>query len=142
MTDRTRTLTAAAAGALCGAGWFASIQPAGDLPCQESGLGCALFSLFVLLPALVVVWGLVGWGLLRLARFSAAGRTAALGTAGGVLLVVISSFGLRFVQFQLPEWSGIFVVAVGTACGYALASAVTAGYGGRRDGAEHRGQDG
>ncbi|MFD4644559.1 hypothetical protein ACFWN2_45140 [Lentzea sp. NPDC058436] len=142
MTDRTRTLTAAVVGALCGAGWFLSIEPAGDLPCTESGLGCALFSLFVLLPALVVVWGVVGWGLLRLVKFSAAGRTAALGTAGGVLLVILSSFALRFVQVQLPESSGIFVLAAGTACGYALASVVTAGYGGRRDGAEHRGQDG
>ncbi|WP_394614098.1 hypothetical protein JNUCC0626_30025 [Lentzea sp. JNUCC 0626] len=125
MTSRFRELTAAAAGALCGAGWFASVEPAGDLPCSESSLGCALFALFILLPGLVVVWGLVGWGLLRLARFPSAGRTAALGTAGAVLLVIASSFGLRFVQVQLPEWSGILVVAIGTACGYALASIVT-----------------
>lgn len=137
-----RQAWAAGAGAVCGAGWFASIEPAGDLPCPESGLGCALFALFVLLPSLVVVWGVVGWGLLRLLRFHAAGRTAALGTAGAVLLLVLSTFSLRFVRIQLPEWSGIAVVAIGTACAYALASVVTAGYGGPRDGAEHRGQDG
>ncbi|SEP88960.1 hypothetical protein [Lentzea albida] len=137
-----RQAWAAGAGALCGAGWFASVEPATDLTCPESGIGCAVLALFVLLPALIVVWGVVGWGLLRLVRFPVAGRTAALGTAGAVLLVIISSFSLRFVQVQLPEWSGILVVAAGTACGYALASVVTAGYRGRRDGAEHRGQDG
>ncbi|GLY51964.1 hypothetical protein [Lentzea sp. NBRC 102530] len=117
--------TAAAAGALCGAGWFASIEPAGDLTCPESGIGCALLVLFILIPALVVLWGLAGWGLLRLVRFGSAGRTAALGTAGAVLLVVLISFGLRFVRFPLPEWSGSLVVAFGTSCGYALASVVT-----------------
>ncbi|MGI5503228.1 hypothetical protein [Lentzea sp. CA-135723] len=125
MIDRFRVWVAAAAGALCGAGWFASVEPAGNLPCSESGIGCALFALFIVLPALVVVWGLVGWGLLRLVRFAGAGRTAALGTAGAVLLVILSSFGLRFVQVQLPEWSGSLVVAFGTACGYALAAVVT-----------------
>ncbi|MFD4673180.1 hypothetical protein ACFWNN_25895 [Lentzea sp. NPDC058450] len=125
MTSRFRELTAAAAGALCGAGWFASVEPVGNLPCSESGIGCALFALFVVLPGLVVVWGLVGWGLLRLVRFAAAGRTAALGTASAVLLVILSSLALRFVQVQLPEWSGSLVVAFGTACGYAVASVVT-----------------
>jgi hypothetical protein len=137
-----RTATAALTGALCGTGWFASIEPAGNLPCRESGLGCALFALLVLLPALVVVWGLVGWGLLRLARFSPAWPTAVAGTAGAVLLLLISSFSLRFVQVQLPEESGILVVALAGAGGYALAARVTAGYGGRRDRTEHRGQDG
>jgi hypothetical protein len=142
MIGRMRTATAALTGALCGAGWFLSIEPAANLPCQGSGLGCALFALVILLPALVIVWGLVGWGLLRLGRFSPAWPTAVVGTAGAVVLLFISSFSLRFVRVQLPEDSGIFVVAIATAGGYALAAVVTAGYGGRRDRTEHRGQDG
>lgn len=142
MICRMRMATAALTGAVCGAGWFASIEPAGNLPCRESGLGCALFALLILLPALVVVWGLVGWGLLRLGRFSPAWPTAVAGTAGAVVLLLVSSFSLRFLQVQLPEESGIVMVAIAGAGGYALAAVVTAGYGGRRDRTEHRGQDG
>ncbi|MGW6935028.1 hypothetical protein ACWGE0_33545 [Lentzea sp. NPDC054927] len=137
-----RAVTAALTGAVCGAGWFASIEPAGNLPCRESGLGCALFAVLILIPALVVVWGLVGWGLLRLGRFSPAWPTAVAGTAAAVALLLLSSFLLRFMQVQLPEESGIVVVALAGAGGYALAAKVTAGYGGRRDRTEHRGQDG
>lgn len=142
MICRMRMATAALTGAVCGAGWFASIEPAGNLPCRESGLGCALFALLILLPALVVVWGFVGWGLLRLGRFSPAWPTAVAGTAGAVVLLLVSSFSLRFLQVQLPEESGIVMVAIAGAGGYALAAVVTAGYGGRRDRTEHRGQDG
>lgn len=119
-----------------------SIEPVGDLPCRGSGLGCAFFAVLIVLPVLVVVWALVGWGLLRLARFSPAWPTAVAGMASAIALLLVSSFSLRFVQVQLPEESGILVVALAAAGGYALAAKVTAGYGGRRDRTEHRGQDG
>ncbi|SEQ23458.1 hypothetical protein SAMN05216188_102498 [Lentzea xinjiangensis] len=142
MIGRTGPGLAALTGAVCGAGWFLSLEPAGDLPCTGSGLGCALLSLLVVVPALVVVWALVGWGLLRLARFARAGLTAVAGTAGAVALLFISTFALRFVRVQLPEDSGVVVLALAGAGGYALAAVLGAGYGGRRDGTEHRGQDG
>ena len=85
---------------------------------------------------------MVGWGLLRLARFSPAWPTAAAGTAGAVVLLLISIFALRFVRVALPEDAGVFLVASAAAAGYALAAEVTARYGGRRDRTEHSGQDG
>jgi hypothetical protein len=142
MIGRMRAVTAGLVGALCGAGWFASLQPSGEFLCRDSGLECVVGLILLVVPALVIVWGVVGWGLLRLARFSPAWPTAAAGTAGAVVLLLISTFGLRFVRVQLPEDAGIFVVAIAAAGGYALAAAVTAGYGGRRDRTEHSGQDG
>lgn len=142
MIGHMRAVTAALVGALCGAGWFASLQPSGDLLCRGSGLECLFWLIMAVIPALVLVWGLVGWALLRLARFSPAWPTAAVGMVGAVALLVISSFSLRFVQVQLPADSGIFVVAIAAAGGYALAAAVTARYRGRRDRTEHRGEDG
>jgi hypothetical protein len=65
-----------------------------------------------------------------------------VGTIGAMVLLVVFSFVARFVQVRLPEDSWIFVVGIAAAGGYALAAAVTAGYGGRRDRTEHSGQDG
>lgn len=146
MIGRMRTAAAALVGALCGAGWFWSLEPSSELVCHldgpDSGLAC-IFPLFLLvMPALVIVWAVVGWGLLRLVRYSPAWPTAGGGTAGAALLLLISVFILQFVRLQLPEDSGIFVAALAGAAGYALAAEVTARYGGRRDRAEHRGQDG
>lgn len=142
MIDGMRAVTAAVVGALCGAGWFASLEPSGEFLCRDSGLECVVGLILLVVPALVIVWGVVGWGLLRLARLSPAWLTAVAGTAGAVVLLLISSFGLRFLQLRLPEDGGIFVVALAAAGGYALASVATARYGVRRDGTEHRGQDG
>ncbi|MEU0884977.1 hypothetical protein ABZ345_40830 [Lentzea sp. NPDC005914] len=137
-----RAATAALVGAVCGAGWFWSLEPSSAYLCRDSGWTCVISLVLLIVPALVVVWGLVGWGLLRLARFSPAWPTAVSGTAGAVLLLFISTFALRFVQVQLPEDAGTFLVASAAAGGYALAATLTAGYGGRRDRAEHSGQDG
>jgi purine-cytosine permease-like protein len=137
-----RAAIAAVAGALCGAGWFASLEPSAQLACRDSDLECLVPLLFLIVPGLVVVWALVGWGLLRVARFSPAWPTAAAGAVASVVLLLICVFSLRFVQVQLPSDSGIFVTAFAAAGGYALAAAVTAGYGGRRDRTEHSGQDG
>lgn len=54
--------------------------------------------------------------------------------AGGLTVV-----GMRF---RTPEGIGVLIVTISAAAGYALAAVATAGYRGRRDGAEHRGQDG
>jgi hypothetical protein len=142
MIGHMRAVTAALVGALCGAGWFGSIQPSGEFLCRDSGLECVLGLFLLVIPALVIVWGLVGWGLLRLARISPAWPTALVGTAGAVVLLFVSTFVLRFLQMQLPQDSGIFVIAFAAAGGYALAAVVTAGYRGRRDRTEHSGQDG
>ena len=142
MIDRMRVVTAALVGALCGAGWFASIQPLGDVACKGSGLGCALFVVMIGIPALVVVWLLVGWGVLAVARFSGALLTAAAGTAGAVVLMFLSGYVSSALGLKITSEGGIFVVAAAAAGGYALAAAVTAGYGVPRDRTEHRGQDG
>jgi hypothetical protein len=142
MIGRMRAAVAAVVGALCGAGWFASLEPSAEVLCRDSGLECAAGLILLVIPVLVIVWGLVGWGLLRLARFSPAWPTAVVGMAAAVVLLLISSFSLRFVRVQLPENGAIFIVAIAAAGGYALAAVVTARYGGRRDRTEHRGQDG
>ena len=142
MICRMRTATAALVGALCGAGWFASLQPSSEFLCRDSGWTCVISLVLLVVPALVVVWGVVGWGLLRMARYSPAWPTALAGTAGAVLLLMISTFALRFVRVQLPEDAGIFLVTIAAAGGYALAAVVTGGYRGRRDRTEHSGQDG
>ncbi|GAB2873438.1 hypothetical protein [Lentzea nigeriaca] len=137
-----RAAIAAVAGALCGAGWFVSLEPSAQLACRDSDLGCLVPLIFLIVPALVVVWALVGWGLLRVARFSPAWPTAAAGAVASMVLLLICVFSLKFVRVQLPSESGIFVTALAAAGGYALAAVLTARYGVRRDGTEHRGQDG
>ena len=133
MIDRMRAAIAAVAGALCGAGWFVSLEPSAQLACRNSDLECLVPLIFLIVPGLVIAWGLVAWGLLRLARFSPAWPTAAAGAVASVVLLLVSAFSLRFVQVQLPSDSGIFVAAFAAAGGYALAAVVTAGRGGRRD---------
>jgi hypothetical protein len=142
MIDGMRAATAALVGALCGAGWFGSLEPSNEFLCRDSGLECVLGLFLLVIPALVIIWGAVGWGLLRLARISPAWPTALVGTAGAVVLLFVSTFALRFLQVRLPEDGGVFVVAFAAAGGYALAAVVTAGYRGRRDRTEHSGQDG
>ena len=142
MIGRMRAAAAALVGALCGAGWFLSLEPAALVLCPDSGLQCATEFMLPAVPVLVLIWALAGWGLLRLARFSPAWPAAVVGMAGAVVLLVITSFSLRFAQVQLPEGSGVLLVAITAAGGYALAAVVTAGYGGRRDRTEHHGQDG
>lgn len=137
-----RAAIAAVAGALCGAGWFVSLEPSAQLACRNSDLECLIPLIFLIVPGLVVFWALVAWGLLRLARFSPAWPAAAAGAVASVVVLLVSVFSLRFVQIELPPESGVFVVALAAAGGYALAAVVTAGYGGRRDRTEHSGQDG
>lgn len=134
-----RAAIAAVAGALCGAGWFVSLEPSAQLACRDSDLECLIPLIFLIVPGLVVVWALVAWGLLRLARFSPAWPTAAAGAVASVVLLLVSVFGLRFVQVQLPADSGVFVVALAAAAGYALAAVVTVRH---RAGAEHGGPSG
>jgi hypothetical protein len=69
---------------------------------------------------------------------------------GCALLVIVvgipALFGggylLKALDVKIPSQSGIFVVALAAAAGYALAAVLTGRYGGWRDGAEHHGQDG
>ena len=138
MISHVKTATAAVVGALCGAGCFASLEPSAQFLCRGRGITCALPLVFLLVPGLMILWAVVGWGLLRLARFSPAWPTAGAGTAGAAALLAVSAF----VRVQLPADSAIFVVAIAAAGAYALAAEVTARYGGRRDRTEHRGQDG
>ncbi|KJK42486.1 hypothetical protein UK23_37035 [Lentzea aerocolonigenes] len=142
MIVRMRAATAAMVGALCGAGWFWSLEPSSQFLCRDSGWTCVISLVLLIVPALVVVWGLVGWGLLRLVRYSPAWPTAVAGTAAAVVLLMIGIFALRFVRVELPEDAGTFLVASAAAGGYALAAVVTGGYRGRRDRTEHSGQDG
>ncbi|WP_189255436.1 hypothetical protein [Lentzea flava] len=137
-----RAVTAALVGALCGAGWLMSIQPLGDVVCDGSGLGCALLVIVVGIPALAIAWMLVGWGLLAAVRFSGALLTASLGTTGAVALMFGGGHLLKALNVKVSGEGGVLVVALAAAGGYALAGVLTARYGGRRDGTEHRGQDG
>jgi hypothetical protein len=137
-----RAATAALVGALCGAGWFWSLEPYGEFLCRDSGVECQIRMILLGVPALAIVWGFVGWGLLRVARFSPAWPTAVVGPAGAVVFLLINAFTLKFLRAQLPADAGIVVIAIAAAGGYALAAKVTAGYGGRRDRTEHSGQDG
>lgn len=141
MGATSRVVTAALIGALCGTGWFASVQPAADFVCDGRGLGC-IGIVLLMIPALIVVWMVVGWGLLKLARFSPAWPVAAAGMAGAVLLMILSGSVIKAIHLTLPEEGGIFLIAITAAASYALAAVVAAGYGKRRDRAEHRGQNG
>ena len=64
------------------------------------------------------------------------------GPGGLVRAVPAGGLPLGGTLVQPPEAVGVLIVTISAAAGYALAAAVTAGYRGRRDGAEHRGQDG
>jgi purine-cytosine permease-like protein len=142
MIDRMRAVTAALVGALCGAGWMLSIQPLGDVVCDGSGLGCALLVIVIGIPALAIAWMLVGWGLLAAVRLRNALLTASLGTAGMVALMFGGGYLLKALNVKVSGQGGTLLVALAAASGYALAAALTGGYGVRRDGTEHRGQDG
>ncbi|SDO84826.1 hypothetical protein [Lentzea jiangxiensis] len=89
-----------------------------------------------------VVGALLAWTLLRLARWRPFWPTAVLGPVGSFVLCLAGGLTLGGTLVQPPEAVGVLIVTIPAAAGYALAAAVTAGYRGRRDGAEHRGQDG
>lgn len=92
--------------------------------------------------AAAAVGALVAWALLRLARFTPAWPTALAGPAGTFVLAPAAGSGALMSRLEPSETHGVIVVTIAAAGGYALAAAVNGGYGGRRDGAEHRGQDG
>ena len=142
MTRRvaSRGIWAAAIGAFCGAGWIASLQLAGKFTCSGE-LECVV-PVHLLAPASALAWTGAAWGLLRFAALPRAGINAAVGTVCSFPLMFISGQVLGALHLDLPGDGGILVIAVAGAGGYALAAVVTAGYGGRRDRTEHRGQDG
>lgn len=139
-----RVISAGVIGALCGAGWVASIQPVNDAVCGGRGLRC-LGTLFLTMPLMLVVFMAVGAGLLMLARVRPAWPTALGGPVGTVVLMLLAGLLGDLLQTNLLALlpfgaTGSFAVVTGI--GYALAAAVTAGYGGMRDRTEHRWQDG
>ena len=139
-----RALNAAVIGALCGAGWVSSIEPVNKAVCGGNGLQC-LGTLLLVIPAMLVVFMLLGGGLLVLARHRPAWPTAIGGPTGVVLILVVTGFLgdlLRVKLLDLLPFGSMGSFAVVTGAGYALAAVVSAGYGGMRDRAEHGGQDG
>ena len=138
-----RVVTAAAVGAVCAAAWSMSFVPIGQSLCQgTSAIGCAGLIFLWVAPVSAVVWAVVAWALLRLARFTPAWPTALAGPAGTFVLALAAGLGALMLRLEPSETHGVIVVTIAAAGGYALAAAVNGGYGGRRDGAEHRGQDG
>lgn len=138
-----RVLTAAVVGAVCAAAWWMSFIPIGQSLCQgTSAIGCAGLIFLWVAPISAVVWAVVAWALLRLARWRPVWPTAVLGPMGSFVLALAGGLTIVGMRAQPPEIVGVLVVTISAGVGYALAAAVTAGYGGRRDGAEHRGQDG
>ncbi|MET9232568.1 hypothetical protein [Lentzea sp. NPDC003310] len=140
-----RVAVAAVVGALCAAAWSLSFVPIGEALCYDgpaSPIGCLGLTFLWVAPISAVVWALVAWGLLRLARFTPAWPTAAVGVLGSFVLALAA--GLTAIGMKLRPSADDLVLAVtiSAGAGYALAAALTAGYRGRRDGAEHRGQDG
>ncbi|SDN21489.1 hypothetical protein SAMN04488074_14015 [Lentzea albidocapillata subsp. violacea] len=121
-----RALKAALVGALCSLGWILSVLPAGGLYTGNSGIGAAFFTLLIAAPALVVVWTLVGWGLLKLARFSPAWPTAFVGATSVVLLMFVIGLVLIGMRAGWPDRGGHFVLALAGAVGYALPAMATA----------------
>lgn len=136
-----RAIKAAVIGALCGAGWASSVHPVNDVVCGGRGLQC-LGTLLLVLPVMLVVFMLVGLGLLVLARFSPAWPTASGGPAATLMLFIVVGMLGNLLGANLLPFAPAGAFAVVTAAGYALAAVLSAGYGGRRDGTEHSGQDG
>lgn len=139
-----RVISAAVIGALCGAGWVSSIKPVNDAVCGGDGLDC-LGTLLLVMPVLIVVFMAIGAGLLVLARLRPAWPTAVGGPVGAVLVMVLAGLLndlLRVNVLTMLPFGAPGSFAAVTAAGYALAAAVSAGYGGMRDGTEHRRQDG
>jgi hypothetical protein len=138
-----RVVTAALVGAVCAAAWWMSFIPIGQFLCQgTSATGCVGVIFLWVAPMSAVVWAVVAWALLRLARWRPVWPTAVLGPMGSFVLALAGGLTIVGMRAQPPEIVGVLVVTIAAAGGYALASVVTAGYGGRRDGAEHHGQDG
>lgn len=140
-----RVLTAAVVGSLCAAAWWMSFIPIGQFLCQgtSSAIGCVGLIFLWTAPISAVVWAVVAWALLRLARWRRpVWPTAVLGPLGSFVLALAGGLTIVGMRAQPPEIVGVLVVTISAGAGYALAAVVTAGYGGRRDGAEHRGQDG
>ncbi|MDX8143512.1 hypothetical protein SK854_15410 [Lentzea sp. BCCO 10_0061] len=140
-----RVVTAAVAGAVCAAAWWMSFVPIGRALCDglsPDALGCAGLVYLWVAPISAVVWAVVAWALLRLARPRPVWPTAVLGPVGSFVLALAGALTIVGMRARPPEIVGVLVVTISAGVGYALAAAVTAGYGGRRDGAEHRGQDG
>ncbi|MET9633592.1 hypothetical protein ABZX92_39650 [Lentzea sp. NPDC006480] len=133
MSYVVRAVTALLVGALCGAGCYWSPEPIGEFLCGDRGENCFVAMIVLGLPALVMVWGVVAWGLLRLVRFSRAGATAALGTVGAMPLAPATASLFQSFQVRVQPDRGMLVVAIAAACGYVLAAAVTTGYGVWRD---------
>lgn len=127
-----RAVIAGIIGALCGAGLAASLKPANDAVCGGHSLAC-LGTFLLVMPVMVIVMAFVGWGLLAMARFTPAWPTAIGGPVGAVALLIATG--------ALGDWTGVNLLPFGaaascaviTATGYALAGALTAGYGGTRD---------
>ena len=138
-----KVITAAVVGALCAAAWWMSFIPIGQSLCQgTSAIGCVGLIFLWVAPISAVLWAVVAWALLRLARWRPVWPTAVLGPMGSLVLALAGGLTIVGMRAQPPEIVGVLVVTISAGVAYALASAVTAGYGGRRDGAEHRGQDG
>ncbi|WP_394614100.1 hypothetical protein JNUCC0626_30030 [Lentzea sp. JNUCC 0626] len=135
----SRTLIGALAGAFAGvAGYLCWWWVLPEACVGAVGRTCDRWSLsgLLFLPALwAVVGGLVHRWVLRLLKLP---RTALVPSLGCALWPVIWLAGGYAGLWSHGEVAVIFVPVVA----FSLAAAVGAGYGGRRDRAEHRGQDG
>lgn len=119
-----KIIIAAVVGALCGAGWFFSSKAAFDLPCDSGPLTCTFSVLLYMLPALLGLWLVVAWGLLRLARYSPAWPTVLVGTS--IAMVLAFAIGLLMPLLPMSQRWVVFVfVPFAGAVGYALAAALT-----------------
>jgi hypothetical protein len=140
-----RVVTAAVVGAVCAAAWWMSFVPIGRALCDglsSDALGCGGLVYLWVAPISAVVWALVAWALLRLGRWRPVWPTAVLGPLGSFVLALAGGLTIVGMRAQPPEIVGVLVITIAAGVGYTLAAAMTAGYGGRRDRAEHRGQDG
>ncbi|GHH55098.1 hypothetical protein GCM10017774_71130 [Lentzea cavernae] len=130
---------------MCAGAWWMSFVPIGRSLCgtfSSSAIGCVGVVYLWVAPISAVVWAVVAWALLRLGRWRPVWPTTVLGPIGSVVLALAGGLTVVGMRARPPEVVGVLVVTIAAGAGYALASAVTAGYGERRDGAEHRGQDG
>ncbi|WP_439663024.1 hypothetical protein ACSHWB_17205 [Lentzea sp. HUAS TT2] len=138
-----RVVAAAVVGAVCAAAWWLSFIPIGQSLCRgTSAIGCVGLIFLWVAPISAVAWAVVAWALLRLARWRPVWPTAVLGPIGSFVLALAGALTIVGMRAQPPEIVGVLVVTIAAGTGYALAAVVTAGYGGRRDRAEHHGQDG